>query len=407
MASLESSSDASTTRPLPLGSAPDAAPARFMGATTGTWLKVGVIAVAFFWLYRENLWRLWEMTNPYNGDDNWKHGMCIPAIGLYYLFLRRDELAAAPIEPLLGGHFSKARIISASALIGVGLLLAFFGFHLLPQGEGWWIIRGILENSGHGMWAFGILVLLLDWGLAAFLGGLFISGYWPAQNNFVWDFGMVLTLFGAVLTTCGWRVMRIAWFPIVFLVCMLPWPQLVYSQVASPLQAMAARVSVGILQVTGIDASYGGTKIFIPQFGPDGLPTQDRTLNVAEACAGLKSLMSFISIAAAIAFISARPLWQKLIITFSAIPIAISCNVMRVAGQGLLDHYVGREWSEGFAHQFAGMIMMLPAFLLILLVCWIVDHLFIEQALERRGMTPGTAAPGLSASGNRTTGGAA
>ena len=52
---------------------------------------------------------------------------------------------------------------------------------------------------------------------------------------------------------------------------------------------------------------------------------------------------------------------------------------MRVSGQGLLDHYVGREWSEEFAHQFVGTIMMLPAFLLILLVCWIVDHLFIEE----------------------------
>ena len=66
-------------------------------------------------------------------------------------------------------------------------------------------------------------------------------------------------------------------------------------------------------------------------------------LNVAEACAGLRSLMTFITVGGAVAFLSHRPLWQKLIITASAVPIAILCNVMRVSGQGLLDHYVSQR----------------------------------------------------------------
>jgi exosortase/archaeosortase family protein len=108
-----------------------------------------------------------------------------------------------------------------------------------------------------------------------------------------------------------------------------------------------------------------------------------RTLNVAEACAGMRSLMTFISVAAAVAFLSGRPLWQKIIVVIFAVPIAISCNVMRVSGQGLLDRYVSHSLSENFAHQFVGLIMLIPAFLLILLVGWILDQIFVEQ-IDRR-----------------------
>jgi exosortase/archaeosortase family protein len=106
-----------------------------------------------------------------------------------------------------------------------------------------------------------------------------------------------------------------------------------------------------------------------------------RTLNVAEACAGLKSLMTFISIGAGLAFVFGkdRPLWQKLIITASAVPIAILCNVMRVAGQGLLDYYVSQEFSEGFAHQIAGLVMLIPAFFMVLGVAWVLDQIFVEE----------------------------
>jgi len=182
-----------------------------------------------------------------------------------------------------------------------------------------------------------------------------------------------------VLLLCGWHVMKVAWFPIVFLFAAVPFPGLVYSWIASPLQRIAAEVAVFTLQLSGVDAMRAGTKIIMG----NALAGQEvRTLNVAEACAGLRSLMTFISVAAAVAFLSSRPLWQKLIITISAIPIAIFCNVMRVSGQGLLDHYVNREISEGFAHQFVGLAMLIPAFFLILLVGWALDKIFVEEVTE-------------------------
>ena len=89
--------------------------------------------------------------------------------------------------------------------------------------------------------------------------------------------------------------------------------------------------------------------------------------------------MTFISVGAAVAFLSNRPMWQRIIITLSAIPIAIFCNVMRVSGQGLLDHYCSEQMSEGFAHSFVGLVMLMPAFFLILLVAWILDQIFVEE----------------------------
>jgi exosortase len=214
---------------------------------------------------------------------------------------------------------------------------------------------------------------IMFFGIAVFQYAIF-----PGQNDFLKDLGMVITLFGVVLAMTGWGAMKIAWFPIAFLVCGLPWPGLVYSKVAGPLQQLAANVAVWTLQLTGVEASVGGTKISM--IGSNGTW---RTLNVAEACAGMRSLMTFISVAAAVAFLSSRPLWQKIIVVLFAIPIAISCNVMRVSGQGLLDRYVSHSLSENFAHQFVGLIMLIPAFLLILLVGWILDQIFVEQ-IDRR-----------------------
>ena len=135
------------------------------------------------------------------------------------------------------------------------------------------------------------------------LAGILLFGLsiWPYQNDFAKDLGMVVTLFGVVLLLCGWEIMRIAWFPIVFILCALPWPSLIYSRVAEPLQGLAARVAVHVLRFTGVQAMSSGTKILMEHGA--GV----RELNVAEACAGMRSLMTFVSVAAAVAFLERVP----------------------------------------------------------------------------------------------------
>ncbi len=289
----------------------------FYGLDLAAWLKIAIVTALMIATFRFNLLRLWLKTNPYSGEPNWRHAVCVPLISLYFLYVNRDDLLKAPVR---------------NSWTGLGILIA------------------------------GIL--------------LFTYGIWPGQNDFIKDFGMIVTLFGVVAMLCGWRVMKIAWFPIVFLICAIPWPDLVYSYVASPLQHLAASVAVGTLRFTNIDAVNSGTKIIV--MGKSG----PRALNVAEACAGLRSLMTFISIGGAVAFLSTRPLWQKFLVTASAIPIAIFCNVMRVTGMGYIDQWKP-EFTEGFAHQFVGMVMLVPGFLLIMLVGIVLDQLFIEEADER------------------------
>jgi exosortase len=225
----------------------------------------------------------------------------------------------------------------------------------------------------------GGLVLILDWSIGTTLYGLgvYVYGIYPGQNDYIKDMGMIITLFGVVLMMYGWRVMRLAWFPIVFLICAIPWPGLVYSWIAEPLQQLAANVAVIALKTTGVEAVCSGTKIIIQNANP---LKPSRILNVAEACAGMRSLMTFLTVGGAVAFLSPRHLWQRIIIVVSSIPIAIFCNVLRISGQGLLDHYVSPEWSESFAHQFVGMVMLLPAFFMILGVGYLLDKLFIEEA---------------------------
>jgi exosortase len=152
----------------------------------------------------------------------------------------------------------------------------------------------------------------------------------------------------------------------------------VYSAIAWPLQRLAAMAAVGALRLTGVDADQEGARINI---------AGTTSLNVAEACAGMRSLMTFISLGAAVAFLSNRPLWQRIVMVLSAIPIAIFCNVMRVTGQGLLHYYVSPQLSADFAHEFVGLVMLVPAFFLILLVGWVMDQLFIEEVDQPKAGT--------------------
>jgi exosortase len=329
------------------------------------------------------LYRLWVKTNPIYGEANWSHSILVPIVGLYFLFVHRDELLAADGLPFVWGRFLRpGRLFSGLGMIAFGGLL--YTVFASQSGN----LADILTALGKAVGLLGTLAILLDWSLGTTLFGLivFVYGIYPGQNDYLKDMGMILTLFGIVLLTGGRQIMRIAWFPIVFLICAIPWPGLVYSWVTEPLSQVAARVAVEVLQTVGIDAGVNGTKIVINTVGKP-----QRTLNVAEACAGLRSLMTFISVAATIAFLSPRPLWQKLVVVASAVPIAIICNMTRISGVAILDR-VNSNWTEGFAHQFVGLVMLIPAGCMMAIVLWALNRIFIEEADEKR---PAVAAAGI------------
>ncbi len=343
---------------------------RFWGLTLTTWVQIITVAALMCALFRFNLVRLWGKTNPFNGQDpNWQHSIFVPLIGIYYLYIHRDELMRAAGKPA-------KRELSIRILAILGLLL-------VGSVTGMLFATGSIDSSlllcallTLGMAISAVVPLASVFGTALMLSGLliFAFGIYPGQNDYFKDLGMVITLFGVATLLAGWPVMKVAWFPIVFLVVALPWPELVYAKLAWPLQQLAASAAVGTLRIFNVDAQNFGTKILMR--GEHGDP---RMLNVAEACAGLKSVMTFLMVAGTVAFLGSKPLWEKIVITLSAIPIAIFCNTMRVSGQGLLDYYWSHDASVGFAHQFVGLMMLIPGFFLILVVSWVLEKIFIEE----------------------------
>lgn len=371
----------------------------YLGLSKAVWLRIGAIAGLMAIVFWPNLRRLWLKTNPISGEANWGHAVFVPIAGLYYLYVNREELLGMRPVQLRSRQLTMAAVWGMMQFMVWGVIAYMFvyvrdffvhasvvglSFGAITFALGWRLhvmtsARQItlvdrLWNSS-AQW-YGVYILI--WGLLFYQYGIY-----PGQNDMFKDYGMIITLFGVTLAAGGWPVMRVAWFPILFLVCAVPWSGLLYGRIAGPLQELAAKVAVVVLKLAQVAADDAGTTIQILK--QDGTR---RALNVAEACAGLRSLMTFVSVGAAYAFLSARPLWQKLLITVMAVPIAIFCNVVRVSGQGLLDYYVHQDLSQSFAHQFVGMLMLIPAFFLILLVGWLLDKLFVEVADRRRTTGP-------------------
>jgi exosortase len=382
-----------TTHISPLEYSTDRSNDRFWGLSAFAWVQIVTVAVLMVALFRFNLARLWGKTNPINGQDpNWQHSVFVPLIGLYYLYIHREELFRAALEP--ARRYMSIRVL---ACIGLGLIGAL-GMELMSSGEMGFPLM-LLGALAAGLAVPAMIPTASSLGTVLLLEGLIVFAYgiFPGQNDYLKDLGMVITLFGVTTLLCGWAVMKVAWFPIVFLVVALPWPELVYAKLAWPLQKLAASVAVGTLRLFGVDAQNTGTRITMMD-----MKGNQRLLNVAEACAGLKSVMTFLMVAGTVAFLGTRALWEKAVIALSAIPIAIFCNVMRVSGQGLLDRYVSREWSEGFAHQFAGLVMLVPGFFMILAVGWILEKLFIEEVDKNELAIAGTAAAAAAGAAVKT-----
>lgn len=359
----------------------------WLGVPIRVWVILGSMTVLFVALYWTSLERLWKHTNPINGTKEWAHAIFVPVVGIYYLYIHLDELMKTKVKPLVGLDFTPTRFLSVGVLIAIGLVL-WFAVPLLPgpfEAYGNWF-----KILGKGAIGLALFVALFDWGVGTLLAGLLIytAGVSPLSNDLIKDFGMIMSVFGAVLTIGGWGIMRIAWFPCVFLLAIPPWPDTIYQKIAIPLQNIASAVGVLVMTICGIDAERNGTTMAMYRGG-----VKVGELNVATACSGIKSLMTFVSLGAALAFLSNRPLWQKLFITASTVPIAIFCNAMRVGGQGLLDYYVSHEWSSGFAHMFAGVVFLLPGFLMILGLIWALDKLFIDvddEAAEEPAVKSGS-----------------
>jgi len=260
-------------------------------------------------LYSRNFAMLWS---DWKTDENYSHGFIVPLAFVWILWERREKLAHARIAP----HF----------------------------------------------WSFAIIVFALLQLLAGTLGA----------ENFTSHSSLLVLLCGIVLFLTGKEVFRLTAFPIAWLFFMIPLPAIVFYSITSPLQLIASRFAVGILDLVGVPSVREGNVLYLANF----------TAGVAEACSGIRSLMSILAFAVLIGYLLKMSRRSRWLLAAAAVPIALLINSARVAATGIIGNYFGAQHAEGFFHTFSGWILFL--------ICLVLTT-GVAQVLGRLDQSPATA----------------
>lgn len=171
---------------------------------------------------------------------------------------------------------------------------------------------------------------------------------------------------GVTLYVGGWRHLRVLAFPIGFLLLMIPLPAIVFNEVAFPLQLLASQFGELTLRAFSIPVLREGNLIILA----------NTTLEVAEACSGIRSLVSLLTLGIVLGYFSDSRLWVRVAIALCTIPVAIATNGIRVAGTGVAAAYVGPEAATGFLHTFSGWLVFVLAFVILFSVQQLLFKLF-------------------------------
>jgi len=92
------------------------------------------------------------------------------------------------------------------------------------------------------------------------------------------------------------------------------------------------------------------------------------SLEVAEACSGIRSLISLLALSIVFAYLSQKETWKRILLVLSTFPIGIIANAARVSGTGILAHHYGDSVAQGFFHGFSGWILFVVAFVCLFLL---------------------------------------
>lgn len=213
-----------------------------------------------------------------------------------------------------------------------------------------WERRGRLQGLERRPAAAGFLIVVV--GLLLLTAGLL------GAELFLSRVSLLFVIAGTVLFMLGWPALRVLAFPIVFLLLMIPIPSIVFNEVAFPLQMAASRAGQAGLEAVGIPVLREGNVIVLAH----------TTLEVAEACSGIRSLISLLTIGIVFGYFTDPRASVRWLIALSAIPVAVLTNGARVAGTGIAAHMYGREAADGFFHTFSGWLVFAAAFIAIVAV---------------------------------------
>jgi len=255
--------------------------------------------------------------------------------------------------------------IGAAAVVFIAVLLVY-----------WSVITGLVgawstdDNYSHGFFIVP-LALYFAWerrdkiastpiapslfGLVVVAGSLFllIAGLLGAEL-FLSRVSILGTLAGAVLFLYGWPMLRVLIFPLAFMLLMVPLPAIIFNKIAFPLQLLASHVGEKSISAMDIPILREGNVLILA----------NTTLEVAEACSGIRSLVSLFTLGIVFGYFVDRRPWVRATIALSAIPVAIVANGLRVASAGVAAHYFGAAGVEGLFHEFSGWVVFVLAFLM-------------------------------------------
>lgn len=260
------------------------------------------------------------------------------------------------------------------------------------------------------------------WGGAAILLGLFAlwAGIAGAEL-YTQRLSLILLLAGIVVYFWGFKLLQMLLVPLALLFLAMPIPAIIFNKIAFPLQLFASRCAVWSMSMLGIPVLRQGNIIELKPLNS----FDTKKLEVVEACSGIRSLMTLLTLAVVFAYFTHTPddfnkpgtrlgwfrsywFWRAVILVSSAVPIAILTNAFRVSGTGVLAHYYGTEVADGFFHSFSGWAIYIVAFILLFGIGIILDRLRPAQraggqSIERKLPEPDAAVsinPVVSAEGS-------
>jgi exosortase len=241
---------------------------------------------------------------------------------------------------------------------GHGLLIPFFVLFLI------WDKREVLRKIPlRPSWAGVSLVLL---GLFILLVGVFGADLFLSRISFV-----ILTA-GLIWTLLGIRMLGQSKFMLFVFLLAIPLPVLVMNQITFPLQIRASILASDLLQAVNVPVLREGNVIQLPAM----------QLEVAEACSGIRSLMSLFTVAIIYGYFLERSIVRRVILALAAIPIAVAANAARIFGTGLCVQYWDPDKALGFFHEFSGWLVFLVALGLLYLV-----HVAMRLVTRKREVT--------------------
>jgi len=207
-------------------------------------------------------------------------------------------------------------------------------------------------------WMFAALAVILVSQL------LFLAGYFGAEF-FLQRSSIVLFLAGMVLILFGWDHLRHLALPLFLLELCIPLPTVVMNQITLPLQLIASSASEAVLRGCGIPVYRSGNI----------LQMAHQTLNVGEACSGIRSLVSLFTLAVIMVSFFRVRLLVRIVFVASAAGVAIVANGLRISGAGVLGFYFGQRFTLGYWHLLEGWLVFVFAFMLLFVELKLISRL--------------------------------